>query len=77
MATSSVKTRIEILERQVQPSESVRLDLSALPDADLEFIESVGQKCEPTIDGWPDLSKLSVDELRRLHDLLEGCPRES
>ena len=77
MTAASVKARLDVLEQRAGKEPAVRLDLSALPDADLEFIESVGAKCEPTSDGWPDLSKLSVDELRRLHDLLEGCPRES
>ena len=69
MAVNSVKTRIEILEQQSHPATTVRLDLSALPDDDLVFIEWIGPE--------PDLARLSIPELRRLHDLVERCARES
>jgi hypothetical protein len=69
MAVNSVKTRIEILEQQSHPATTVRLDLSALPDDDLAFIEGIGPE--------PDLARLSIPELRRLHDLVERCARES
>jgi hypothetical protein len=75
MAVSSVKTRLEALEQQAHPATTARLDLSALADEDLAFIESIGPRCE-TQDGKPDLSKLTIPELRRLHDLVERCAHE-
>ena len=68
MAVNCVKTRIEILEQQAHPATTVRLDLSALPDDDLAFVAGIGPE--------PDLARLSIPELRRLHDLVERCARE-
>jgi hypothetical protein len=69
MAVNSVKTRLEALEQQAHPATTARLDLSALPDDDLAFVEGIGPE--------PDLARLSIPELRRLHDLVERCARES
>lgn len=68
---ATAKARIERLENQTSPASRIRLDLSALPDADLEFIESIGAKIAPADGGKPDLSRLTIVELRRLSEIVK------
>jgi hypothetical protein len=73
MAMATTRNRIERLENQTRPASRMRLDFSALPDADLEFIESIGRKIEPADGGKPDLSRLSIPELCRLREIVKDA----
>jgi hypothetical protein len=66
--------RIEALEGQMRPTATATIDLASLPDDDRQFIADISPRCE-TDGGKPDLSRLTVPELRRLHDIAEQYAR--
>lgn len=64
-----LEQRIDALERARATAAPETLDLSLLDDDDRALIASIGARCPPMRDGSPDLSQLSIPELRRLHEI--------
>lgn len=64
-----IRKRVEALEGQARPAASAPIDIANLPDADRQFVESLGERCRP------DYRQLTVPELRRVVELCERYER--
>ena len=62
--------RVRALETQARPASPAMLDLDDLSADDRQFIAAIDVRCDFST-GKPDYSRLSVPELRRLHDISE------